>query len=64
MKKESVINILSNAKKIICNESINDCKNCHLMEEVILDDDYIEKDVVKNICATLNTILDELEKVE
>ena len=61
MKRESLINILSNAKKIICAENIDNCKDCQLRDEIILEDDYIEKDVIKNICETLDVILDELE---
>ena len=61
MKRENIINILSNAKKYICTENIDNCKDCQLRDEIILEDDYIEKDVIKNICETIDVILDELE---
>ena len=59
MKTESIINILSNAKRIICTENIDNCRECQLGNDIIIDDK-----VITNMCKLLDDILRELESVE
>jgi hypothetical protein len=59
MKTESIINILSNAKRIICIENIDNCRECQLGNEIIT-----ENQGITNVCKLLDDILKELESVE